>query len=127
MTNKKKIDSKNFLDSEKDCVVVAVKKPTKSRIPKNTYDPTNGKLWKRVVRDILSHFGMVGSDGIPVFKSLTLFPSDYNTMEFTYGFARKLCDTFEERGYFTDIEHENCEVTKVIVGIEPIIDSWDFI
>lgn len=96
------------------------------KIPKNTYDPTKGKLWKQVVEDILTHFAMVGEDGIPVFKSMVIFPSDYNTSEFTYGFARNLCSAFEELEYYTDIECEDFEVKNVIIGIEPIGDKWDF-
>lgn len=123
MTNKKTIDSveKNTLnETPKES-----KKPI-SKIPKNTYSPSKGDLWKRVIDDVLFHFGIVDANGVPAFKSITLYPSDYDTSEFTYGFARKLCDEFDELDYHTDIECDNCEVKKVIIGIEPIMDTWLF-
>lgn len=94
-------------------------------IPKNTYDPKNGKLWKMVVEDILTHFALVGEDGTPVFKTITVIPSDYHTSEFTYGFARQLCSAFKDLEYHTDIECEDCKVKSVIIGVEPIMNKWE--
>lgn len=125
MTNKKTIDSVDNKENTLNETQKESKKPI-SKIPKNTYSHSKSDLWKRVVDDVLFHFGIIDANGVPAFKSITLYPSDYGVNEFTYGFARKLCDEFDELDYYTDIECDDFKVKSVIIGIEPIIDKWDF-
>lgn len=92
-------------------------------IKKSGFEYEKLPLWKKVVDDINCHFGMVGENGMPVFRSWGIKPQEeYGWKlgkDFTFGFANAMSKALKDKGYYCGGYYDSDNImTEFMVSVE---------